>query len=146
MDEAREASELLTAAEPIPLVARTKPPVPAQLANTNSPDATVYIADLYAGPGLDGVPRGTVKSLRLFTYQFAYHGMGGQVNRVGLDGPWDIKSVVGTVPVEADGSAHFRVPANTPLSIQPLDTNGAALQLMRSWTTAISSKPSASVP
>ena len=27
-----------------------------------------------------------MKKLRLFTYQFAYHGMGGQVNRVGLDG------------------------------------------------------------
>jgi formylglycine-generating enzyme required for sulfatase activity len=78
-----------------------------------------------------------VKKLRLFTYQFAYHGMGGQVNRVGLDGPWDIKRIMGTVPVESDGSAFFRVPANTPISIQPLDADGKALQLMRSWMTAM---------
>jgi formylglycine-generating enzyme required for sulfatase activity len=100
-------------------------------------DAQVYLADIYAGPGLAGIPRGTVKQLRLFTYHFAYHGMGGQNNRVGLDGPWDIKRVLGTVPVQADGSALFSVPANTPISIQPLDAEGKALQLMRSWLTAM---------
>ena len=101
------------------------------------PDATISILDLYAGPGLAGVPRGTVKQLRVFTYHFAYHNMGGQMNRVGLDGPWDIKRVMGTVPVEADGSVFFRVPANTPVSVQPLDADGQAVQLMRSWMTAM---------
>jgi formylglycine-generating enzyme required for sulfatase activity len=100
-------------------------------------DALVYVADIYDGPGLKGVPRGAVKKLRLFTYQFAYHGMGGQVNRVGYDGPWDVKRIMGTVPVEEDGSAFFRVPANTPISLQPLDEKGQALQLMRSWMTAM---------
>ncbi len=55
----------------------------------------------------------------------------------GIDGPWDVKRVLGTVPVEADGSAIFRVPANTPISVQPLDAEGKALQLMRSWFTAM---------
>ncbi|MCP4455429.1 MAG: formylglycine-generating enzyme family protein, partial [Planctomycetes bacterium] len=41
------------------------------------------------------------------------------------------------VPVEADGSAMFRVPANTPISVQPLDEEGKAIQLMRSWFTAM---------
>ena len=31
----------------------------------------------------------------------------------------------------------FRVPANTPISIQPLDADGQALQLMRSWMSAM---------
>ncbi len=119
--------------EPVPLTARARPPSPPSRVDTAEKDAVVQLADIYAGPGLRGVPRGTVKRLRLFTYQFAYHGMGGQVNRVGLDGPWDIKRVLGTVPVEPDGSAHLRVPANTPVSVQPLDADGAALQLMRSW-------------
>jgi len=100
-------------------------------------DAVMYLANVYAGPGLAGVPVGTVKKLRLHTYQYGYHGMGGQVNRVGLDGPWDVKRVMGTVPVEPDGSALFRVPANTPISIQPLDEDGRAIALMRSWTTAM---------
>jgi hypothetical protein len=78
-----------------------------------------------------------VKQLRLFTYHFAYHRVGGQVHRVGFDGPWDIKRVLGTVPVEPDGSAYFRVPANLPIAEQPLDGEGKALQLMRSWLTAM---------
>jgi formylglycine-generating enzyme required for sulfatase activity len=123
--------------EPVPLQARSRPPVVPPRVDLASREAVVYLTDVYQGPGLRGVPRGTVKALRLFTYHFAYHGMGGQVNRVGLDGPWDIKRVVGTVPVETDGSALFRVPANTPISVQPLDGEGKALQLMRSWFTAM---------
>jgi cytochrome c553 len=123
--------------EPIPLRAVKRPPAIPSKVDLARRDAQVYLADIYAGPGLAGIPRGTVKQLRLFTYHFAYHGMGGQNNRVGLDGPWDIKRVLGTVPVQADGSALFSVPANTPISIQPLDAEGKALQLMRSWLTAM---------
>ena len=43
--------------------------------------------------------------------------------------------MLGTVPVEEDGSAIFKVPANTPISIQPLDKEGVAIQWMRSWVT-----------
>ena len=100
-------------------------------------DAVVYLSDIYHGPGLQGIPRGTVKKLRLFTYHFSYRGMGGLLGAIGMDGPWDIKRVLGTVPVEEDGSAIFRVPANTPISVQPLDAEGKALQLMRSWFTAM---------
>jgi len=123
--------------EPVPLRKMPRPPVVPNRVDADRTDAVVYMADVYRGGGLDGIPRGTVTKLRLFTYHFAYHGMGGQVNRIGLDGPWDIKRIMGTVPVEADGSALFRIPANTPISIQPLDGEGKALQLMRSWMTAM---------
>jgi len=123
--------------EPVPLRATPRPPVIPNRVDPSRKDGLVYVADIYDGPGLKGVPRGAVKKLRLFTYQFAYHGMGGQVNRVGYDGPWDVKRIMGTVPVEEDGSAFFRVPANTPVSLQPLDDKGQALQLMRSWMTAM---------
>jgi len=132
--ESPDASALL---EPIPFRPRARPPVVPSKVAPERTDALVSILDIYAGPGLAGVPRGTVKQLRLFTYHFAYYDMGGHVNRVGLDGPWDVKRIMGTVPVEADGSAFFRVPANTPISVQPLDANGQALQLMRSWMTAM---------
>ena len=59
--------------------------------------------------------------------------MGGLYGTLGMDGPWDVKRILGTVPVNADGSAYFTIPANTPLSLQPLDEQGQALQLMRTW-------------
>ncbi|MBI4605534.1 MAG: SUMF1/EgtB/PvdO family nonheme iron enzyme, partial [Planctomycetes bacterium] len=123
--------------EPIPFRATPAPPVIPDRVRPERKDALVYIQDLYEGPGLDGVPRGAVKRLRLFTYHFGYRGLAGIDHRVGADGPWEVKRVLGTVPVEEDGSALFRVPAKTPISIQPLDSDGQALALMRSWMTAM---------
>ncbi|MDO4551432.1 MAG: SUMF1/EgtB/PvdO family nonheme iron enzyme [Planctomycetia bacterium] len=123
--------------EPIPLRKTARPPVVHDRIDLNRKDAEVYIADIYNGPGLEGVPRGTIKKLRLFTYHFSYQNIGGLMGIVGADGPWDIKEVLGTVPVAADGSVRFRIPANTPISLQPLDENGQAIQLMRSWLTAM---------
>ena len=42
------------------------------------------------------------------------------------------KQVLGTVPVEEDGSAYFEFPANIPVLFQALDKNGRAVQTMRS--------------
>ena len=44
------------------------------------------------------------------------------------------KQVLGTVPVEKDGSAYFRVPARMPVLFQALDARGRAVQTMRSLT------------
>ncbi len=119
--------------EPVPLRKSQRPPIVVDRVDYSRKDALVVLQDVYAGQGLKGVPRGTVKQLRVLTYHFAYQGMGGEQNRVGMDGPWDVKRVLGTVPVEADGSAYFRIPAQTPISLQPLDEDGKAIQLMRSW-------------
>lgn len=123
--------------EPIPLRKSPRPPVIPDRVRLDRKDGLVYLVDIYAGGGLKGIPRGTVKKLRLFTYHYLYPNMGGPQGVVGMEGPWDIKRILGTVPVEEDGSALFRVPANTPIAVQPLDAEGKALQLMRSWFTAM---------
>ncbi|MCK5175979.1 MAG: SUMF1/EgtB/PvdO family nonheme iron enzyme, partial [Planctomycetes bacterium] len=122
--------------EPMPLRKTKTPPVIADRVDLARQDALMYIENIYAGPGLKGVPNGSVKQIRLYTYHFAYDKTVGISSRVGTNGPWEPKRIIGTVPVEEDGSAFFRVPANTPLSLQPLDGEGKAMQLMRSWTTA----------
>ncbi|MBI5831555.1 MAG: PD40 domain-containing protein [Armatimonadetes bacterium] len=53
---------------------------------------------------------------------------------VGLANASPGKQVLGTVPVEADGSAYFRAPAGIPLAFQALDEQGRAVQTMRSLT------------
>lgn len=123
--------------EPVPLRKTPRPPVIPDGVKPDRDDALVYLSDVYAGGGLRGIPRGTVKALRLFTYHFLYPNMGGPQAVVGMEGPWDMRRTLGTVPVDADGSAYFRVPANTPISVQPLDADGKALQLMRSWFTGM---------
>jgi hypothetical protein len=44
------------------------------------------------------------------------------------------KRVFGFATVEADGSAHFRAPANVPLYFLPIDDQGRAVQRMRTFT------------
>ncbi len=123
--------------EPIPVRSSPHPPVIPARVDLASQEATVYLQDIYVGSGLRGIPRGVVKTLRLFTYHFNYYGTSGIEDYVGMDGPWDVRRVLGTVPVAEDGSAYFTVPANTPIAIQPLDVEGKAVQLMRSWFTAM---------
>ncbi|MFQ6035166.1 MAG: SUMF1/EgtB/PvdO family nonheme iron enzyme [Sedimentisphaerales bacterium] len=122
--------------EPIPVKKTPKPPIIPDRVDLERNDAIVYLHDVYAGEGLAGVPRGTIKRLRIVAYHFGYPGLAGP-DKIGIGGPWEVMRIIGTVPVYEDGSAMFRVPANTPLCVQPLDTEGKAVQLMRSWFTAM---------
>ncbi len=122
--------------EPLPLCASPVPRVQPDRTVKDDPEATLYIANIYDGPGLKGVPVGEVKALRLYTYTYGFEGQGGLYGVIGLDGPWDMRRTIGTVPVNPDGSALFKVPANTPIALQPLDSEGKALQVMRSWLNA----------
>jgi hypothetical protein len=86
---------------------------------------------------LPDVPKGTVKSLRVFAYEYAYNRSVSDHLAQGIQSGWDIKRLLGEVPVEEDGSAMFSIPANTPISLQPLDSEGRAIQWMRSWLTGM---------
>ena len=121
----------------IPLIQRPVPPVIPEKINEQSREATVFIQDIYEGEGLQGVPRGTVESLRVLAYEFAYNRSPSDHVAQGIQSGWDIKRLLGVVPVEKDGSAVFTIPANTPVSLQPLDSEGRAVQWMRSWLTGM---------
>ncbi len=122
--------------EPIPLRATPKPPIVPERVDLTRKDGVVYLSDVYTGGGLKGIPRGTVKSLRVFAFDYGYQRLANHTY-IGIEGPWDVHRILGTVPVEGDGSAVFRIPANTPVSVQPLDEDGKSLQLMRSWFVAM---------
>lgn len=122
---------------PIVIQKIKRPNVIPDKVNMDLDYSTVFIQDIYLGEGLKGIPRGTIKKLRVGSYSFSPHGQGGLLGTIGMDGPWDIKQIEGTVNVEQDGSVMFRVPANTPIFVQPLDEDGKAVQLMRSWFTGM---------
>ena len=54
--------------------------------------------------------------------------------RIGVADQTNARAVLGTVPVEADGSAYFQAPVGKPIYFQALDANGLAVQSMRSAT------------
>lgn len=54
--------------------------------------------------------------------------------RIGYANAESARALLGTVPVEEDGSAYFRAPAGKPLYFQAVDARGRAVQSMRSIT------------
>ena len=119
-----------------PLRPRFKPPVITPKINLKQQKGFVYMSDVTQGPGLKGYPQGVVKKLRIGAHHYRFGG-NGDTYATGYDGGWDCKQIIGTVPVEADGSAFFEIPSNTPIFVQPLDEHGKALQTMRSWFVAM---------
>ena len=117
---------------PIPVVARAKPTTQASVVQWDGPQVGgVVVQDVYQG--LAGVARGSIKHLRVIgvppkTQPF----MNEPVLGVSAEDPG--KFVLGTVPVEPDGSAYFRVPSGVPVFFQALDEAGLAVQTMRSLT------------
>ncbi|MHB1037880.1 MAG: HzsA-related protein [Pirellulales bacterium] len=133
--------------QPIPLAPRPEPPARASRVDYRKKTGTYYIQDIYAGPGLEGVPRGAIKRLRVVALEFRAAGIGHNGNHgpaggalastpisIG-NGSWDPKIVLGETPVYEDGSAGFQVPARTPVYFQAIDARGRAVQTMRSWST-----------
>ena len=115
---------------PIPVAPRVKPPMQNAVADwTGAQEGRFLVQDIYRG--LDGVPRGSVKTLRIVAVppKVQPH-MNNPMLGVSAEDPG--KFVLGTVPVEADGSAHFRVPSGVPVLFQALDAQGLAVQTMRS--------------
>ncbi len=123
--------------EAIPFVPRKRPPIIPDRSDLSKKTCSVHVADIYNGPGLKGIPRGTVKKMRLFSYHYAYHNTGGhsmtgQVRGRGapynerVESSWDVKRILGTVDIEADGSCCFEMPCNTPISVRREGTGRAA--------------------
>jgi hypothetical protein len=90
-----------------------------------------FLSNVYAG--WPPIPAGSIKSLRLVQVlpKSTPH-----INdpAVGIPNASPGKQVLGTVPVEPDGSAWFAAPAGVPLAFQALDDRGRAVQVMRSIT------------
>lgn len=141
---------------PIPLRARPTPPVvPESVVR----DPRSSPAARPGGPDDDGEPTGTIAVLNVYdalkpwpegtriTHLRVYqlfpmpvpsgglrpHETGVRIASAG-DSVVPVRHVLGTVPVEEDGSAHFVAPARRELFFQALDADGLAVQSMRSAT------------
>jgi hypothetical protein len=123
----------------MPLAPRPRPPVIPSRIDLASAEGSFYIADVYAGAGMDQIQRGTVKSVRVvespekrFWTNPAWDGGTGQQAPAMAWDDFNNKRILGTVPVEADGSAYFTVPADRFVYFQLLDERGMMIQSMRS--------------
>ena len=126
--------------DPMPLGPRPRPPVIPPRRDFENKAGTFYVQDVYQGTHMEGVKRGEVKWLRVvespekrFWTHPAWGGQGQEAPAMNWN-DFGNKRILGTVPVEADGSAYFEVPSDTFVYFQLLDENGMMIQSMRSGT------------
>ncbi len=128
---------------PVPLRPRAKPPVIPPASNrhgeTEPGDTTIGVIDVYNS--LKDWPEGTsIKKLRIYKLIPMSTPSGAPPHETGLrlptagDSVNPVRHVLGTVPVEKDGSVYFKVPPMKELFFQALDEKGLAVQSMRSAT------------
>lgn len=143
-------SETTGCFDPMPLTAHPRPPVIPRRRDYTSPVGHMVVADVYQGTHMQGVRRGDVVSLRVVESvekrvwtdplwrcaQFAQGSyIGDTLNRPAVSwAGFEVKRILGTVPVEADGSASFEVPAERFVYFQLLDRDGMVISSMRSGT------------
>lgn len=95
------------------------------------PFGTFYLADVYES--LAPLPEGRkIVELRVFQLLPKYPDFPGNVPALGHAYAENARLYLGSVPVEADGSAHFKAPSRKPLYFQAVDETGRAVQTMRS--------------
>lgn len=117
---------------PVPIRPRTRPRILPNMVDPGlTEEGTFFLQDVYTS-NVD-LPRGTVKALRIVQV-LPKTTPNANTPPVGLANASPGKQVLGTVPVEADGSAYFKAPARIPLSFQALDERGQAIHVMRSIT------------
>jgi len=123
--------------QPIPLAARPVPPQPTYPIDWRKNTGAFTIQDIYHGPGLKGIARGTVKKVRVVALDYMATDIGRKHGPSTISdlAAWDVKIVLGEAPVYEDGSAAFEVPARTPVYFQAIDASGHVVQTMRSWST-----------
>ncbi|MBM3859083.1 MAG: hypothetical protein FJ395_05470 [Verrucomicrobia bacterium] len=127
--------------DPIPLKPRVRPPVlPIKTiqakadrpADADLSTGTVMVMNVYES--YHPWPAGTkIKALRVINLFAKENSVANQPN-IGVASQSLARGVLGTAPVEADGSAYFEVPTGAPIYFQALDENGLAVQTMRSST------------
>jgi hypothetical protein len=124
--------------DPMPLCPRPRPPVIPPRRDFAGGAGYFYVHDVYEGTHMRGVERGTVKRLRVvespekrFWTHPAWTGQGTIAPAMNWH-DFNNKRILGTVPVEDDGSAYFAVPADRFVFFQLLDENGMMVQSMRS--------------
>ncbi len=92
-----------------------------------------------------GVDRGEIKKLLVLESLPKQVNFSGGPDLVSWLGTFTLERVLGTVPVEDDGSASFEVPAGRPVFFVALDENDLSVKRMQSFTSVMPGEVSSCV-
>jgi len=123
--------------EPRPLRPRPREPVIAPRVDWSRPTGRLILADVTHGRNMGGVRPGEIKKLLVLETLPKPANFSGGMEPLSLGGTFTLPRILGTVPVEPDGSAHIEVPALRPLFFVALDAQDVSVKRMQSFVSVM---------
>ena len=120
--------------EPRPLLPRPREKVvPARFPNPTSTEGQFVLQNVYVGRNMAGVNPGDIKKLLVLEVLPKPANFSGGMDLTSNLGTFNLERVLGTVPVEADGSASFIAPSGRPIFFVALDKDDLSVKRMNSF-------------
>jgi len=131
------AQEEVTLHEPRPLRPRKAERIIPPRSTPRESTGRLVVSDIYNGRNMEGVEPGEIKKLLVLeSLPMPIHYTGG-MDPISYGGTFTLERVVGTVPVEADGSAYMELPALRSFFFVALDENDDSVKRMQSFLTVM---------
>lgn len=121
--------------EPRPVTVRPREVVLQPRVRLDQPTGRVVIADVHLGRNMEGVRRGDIRKLLVLESLPKPINFTGGMDPLSYGGTFTLERILGTVPVEADGSAYFEVPALRSVFFVALDEHDRSVKRMQSFVT-----------
>jgi hypothetical protein len=131
------AREGVTFHEPRPLRPRSRERVIPPRVDLQETAGRLILSDVYAGKRMEGVRPGEIRKLLVLeSLPMPIHYTGG-MDPISYGGTFTLERVVGTIPVEPDGSAYMELPALRSFFFVALDEKEESVKRMQSFLTVM---------
>ncbi|MDP6633550.1 MAG: hypothetical protein QGG42_01460 [Phycisphaerae bacterium] len=128
-------SSNLNCHEPRPIIKRARERVVLPVTNPSLDTGQLVLTDVYNGRNMGGIKRGDIKKLLILESLPKPVNFSGGPDLTSWLGTFTLERVLGTVPVEEDGSASFTLPANRAVFFVALDENDLSVKRMQSFVS-----------
>ncbi|MHC4586076.1 MAG: HzsA-related protein [Planctomycetota bacterium] len=123
--------------EPRPLLTRARERIIPSRRDPKQATGRLVLTDVYNGRTMKDVERGDIKKLLVLeTLPMPIHYTGG-MEPLSYGGTFTLERILGTVPVNEDGSAYMELPALRSLFFVALDENNNSVKRMQSFLTVM---------
>ena len=123
--------------EPRPLVPRPREPLIPTSVDWRGDTGRLVLLDVRQGRNMAGVKAGEIKKLLVLEALPKPFNYTGGMEPMSYGGTFTLERILGTVPVEPDGSAYAEVPALRSLFFVALDENEMSVKRMQSFLTVM---------
>ncbi|MBM3502078.1 MAG: hypothetical protein FJX74_25785, partial [Armatimonadetes bacterium] len=121
--------------EPRLLAPREREPVIQARVDLSKPTGRLLLANIYDGRNMAGVKPGEIRKLLVLESLPKPINYTGGMDPLSYGGTFTLERILGTVPVEPDGSAYMEVPALRSLFFVALDEADLSVKRMQSFLT-----------